>query len=295
MQKNKKTQKTALKQMVKKDCRKYIQGIITSGILAVLLLLGLMVSVDRENFRQRKQLSMAVPDQARIFLFTDTEEGDLSGQPVANGIWQGCDKLCIGNGRMVSVYMPGGCANTIKMNQESLRRVIYQIIRSQEKEQLTESNSRPAVEQPTESNSRPAVEQPTENNSNSLELPNEAFVDEVIRLVNVERNKVGLRSLSKEIQLCKAANVRAGEIVTLFAHTRPNGKDCFSVLSEYNINYRTAGENIAWGQTSPQQVVDGWMNSPGHRANILGSGFEKIGVGVVEEGGRYYWAQMFIG
>lgn len=138
--------------------------------------------------------------------------------------------------------------------------------------------------------------QNSQNNStqNSVDQ-NTAFVDEVIRLVNQERAKAGLPALSKNSSLCTVANVRAGEIITVFDHTRPNGKNCFSILSEYNIMYRAAGENIAWGQTSPQQVMEGWMNSPGHRANILSANFSEIGVGVVYSGGRYYWAQMFIG
>ena len=136
------------------------------------------------------------------------------------------------------------------------------------------------------------------NNSNNASTSNDQisqYIDEVIRLVNVERNKAGLPSLTKNDKACTVANVRANEIVTSFSHTRPNGKDCFSVLSEYNISYRASGENIAMGQKTPAEVMEAWMNSSGHRANILSANFTEIGVGVVYSQGRYYWAQMFLG
>ena len=134
-----------------------------------------------------------------------------------------------------------------------------------------------------------------DNNSHTSNSQTTQYIDEVIRLVNVERNKAGLPSVTKNANACMAANVRANEIITSFSHTRPNGKDCFSVLSEYNINYRACGENIAMGQKTPEEVMEAWMNSSGHRANILSANFSQIGVGVVYSQGRYYWAQMFLG
>ena len=79
--------------------------------------------------------------------------------------------------------------------------------------------------------------------------------------------------------------------------TRPDGRSCFTVLAETKISYRTCGENIAAGQTTPQEVVKGWMNSEGHRKNILNGSFTKLGVGYVKAstGYKYYWTQMFIG
>ena len=87
--------------------------------------------------------------------------------------------------------------------------------------------------------------------------------------------------------------VRAREIPSLFSHTRPNGTSCFTAISEAGIAYRTAGENIAYGQRSADEVMEAWMNSSGHRANILGKDFAYIGVGVVYENGTYYWTQFF--
>lgn len=120
-----------------------------------------------------------------------------------------------------------------------------------------------------------------------------SYASEVLRLVNAEREKAGLPALTTNSTLTAAANKRAQEIKQTFSHTRPNGSSCFTVLGEYGISYRTAGENIAYGQKTPKEVVNGWMNSPGHRANILKSDFGKVGIGVYESGGVYYWTQLF--
>ena len=117
---------------------------------------------------------------------------------------------------------------------------------------------------------------------------------EVVDLVNKERAKYGLGKLQVDTTLMRASYARAKEIKTSFSHTRPNGTSCFTVLKEYGINYRSAGENIAYGQRTPQAVVTAWMNSEGHRANILNGNFTKIGVGCYKSGSTYYWSQEFI-
>ncbi|MCL1918920.1 MAG: CAP domain-containing protein [Peptococcaceae bacterium] len=111
----------------------------------------------------------------------------------------------------------------------------------------------------------------------------------VVNLVNAERRKAGLRELTLDSRLKEAAQVRAGEITRIFDHTRPNGQDCFSVLDQMGIRYGAAAENIAAGQQTPEAVVQAWMNSPGHRENILNPAFTKIGVGVTGT----YWVQLF--
>lgn len=121
-----------------------------------------------------------------------------------------------------------------------------------------------------------------------------AYVDEVIRLVNVERANAGLSPLAKNGSICQAAGTRAGETAVSFSHTRPDGRDCFTILEEMGIFYTSCGENIAAGHRTPEEVVQGWMNSPGHRANILNERFEEIGVGVAEVNGTLYWVQLFI-
>lgn len=121
-----------------------------------------------------------------------------------------------------------------------------------------------------------------------------AYAQEVIRLVNIERQNEGLAPLKADELVSQAAYKRAQEIKTTFDHTRPDGTSCFTVLKEYGISYRAAGENIAKGSPTPERVVDGWMNSAGHRANILNENFTTIGVGYyVDSTGTAHWAQLF--
>ena len=122
------------------------------------------------------------------------------------------------------------------------------------------------------------------------------YADQVVALVNTERANAGLGSVSTTSSLNQAAQKRAEEIVSSFAHTRPDGRSCFTVFDEYGVSYMAAGENIAAGQWSPDSVMSSWMNSPGHKANILGANFNHIGVGVVYVEGSsygYYWVQLF--
>ncbi len=118
-----------------------------------------------------------------------------------------------------------------------------------------------------------------------------AEAKEVLALVNIERNKEGLKSLTLDADLCKAAQVRAKEINTLFSHTRPDGTSCFTVLDEFNISWNAIGENIAKGHMSPKEVVTAWMNSEGHRRNIMSSNFGKLGVGY--DSSTKAWVQIF--
>ena len=123
----------------------------------------------------------------------------------------------------------------------------------------------------------------------------DAFANEVVRLVNEERAKAGLPALTVDRGAASAAQVRAKEIERSFSHTRPDGSSFNSALTEAGVNFRGAGENIAYGQNSPEKVMEGWMNSSGHRANILNSSYTSIGVGHYQNAsGVNYWTQLFI-
>lgn len=122
------------------------------------------------------------------------------------------------------------------------------------------------------------------------------YMAEVVRLCNIERAEAGLSPLTLDPTVTKGAMIRANEIINYFSHTRPDGNSCFTALEEVGADYMTAGENIACGYVSPEDVVDGWINSEGHRANILNENFNKIGVGYVYSSSgiyRHYWVQMF--
>lgn len=123
----------------------------------------------------------------------------------------------------------------------------------------------------------------------------DAFANQVVDLVNKERTKAGLPALTVDSGAAAAAQTRAKEIVSSFSHTRPDGSAFSTALSAAGVNYTGAGENIAYGQTTPEQVMDGWMNSAGHRANILNGSFTSIGVGHYQDAsGVDYWTQLFI-
>ncbi len=129
----------------------------------------------------------------------------------------------------------------------------------------------------------------------TLDASVSAYEAEVVRLVNEERAKNGLSKLTHNWELSRVARYKSQDMKdkNYFSHTSPTYGSPFQMMKSFGISYRTAGENIAKGYTSPSAVVKGWMNSPGHRANILNSSFTEIGVGYVANGN--YWTQMFIG
>lgn len=149
------------------------------------------------------------------------------------------------------------------------------------------------TEQPTEPIVTPA-ETIAPKQPGSAEF-NTAYEAQVLRLVNNERAKYGLAPLSIDDGAVQVAHLRAKEIVQNFSHTRPDGSSCFTAAKEFGVSFRTAGENIAYGYPTPEQVVNGWMNSEGHRKNILSASFSKIGIGCYESRGVLYWSQFFIG
>ncbi len=123
----------------------------------------------------------------------------------------------------------------------------------------------------------------------------DAFAAQVVDLVNVERSKAGLSTLKLHTGAEAAAMVRAREIERSFSHTRPNGSSFYTALQEAGITYQSAGENIAYGQTSAQEVMNVWMNSSGHRANILSGNYTSIAVAHYRSAaGVDYWVQLFL-
>mgnify|MGYP003291741180 CR=1 FL=1 len=121
------------------------------------------------------------------------------------------------------------------------------------------------------------------------------YENEVIRLVNEIRVKNGLNTLEADWELSRVARYKSQDMRenNYFSHTSPVYGTPFQMIKNFGISYRSAAENIAKGQKTPQAVVNAWMNSSGHRANILNASYKKIGVGYVVSGN--YWTQMFIG
>ena len=125
-----------------------------------------------------------------------------------------------------------------------------------------------------------------------------SYQQQVLELVNVERTKRGLSALTLDSKLSSVATKKSQDMIdkNYFDHTSPTYGSPFDMMKKFGISYRTAGENIAKGQRTPQEVMNAWMNSSGHRANILNANFTKLGVGIAKDSnGRLYWTQMFIG
>ncbi len=125
-----------------------------------------------------------------------------------------------------------------------------------------------------------------------------SMTSQVVNLVNSERAAQGLTALQKDSRLAALAQQKAEDMAKnqYFSHTSPTYGSAFDMLKAAGYSYKTAGENIAMGQKSAASVMDGWMHSSGHRANILHTSYEKIGVGyAVSADGMPYWVQIFAG
>jgi len=134
--------------------------------------------------------------------------------------------------------------------------------------------------------------------SGGKKAPGESYdrakAEEVVRLVNEERKRLGLNELVIDETMMTAAETRAKEQKALFSHTRPDGTSCFTVFDQYEIPANYRGENLAsGGKCTPDYVMKMWIASEGHYANIKHEKFSRIGVGYFESGKYGYWAQLF--
>lgn len=120
---------------------------------------------------------------------------------------------------------------------------------------------------------------------------------EVARLVNVQRANAGLAPLKLNWEMSRVARIKSQDMINknYFSHISPTYGSPFSMMEDYGIRFSAAGENIAMGQRTPQEVMNAWMNSSGHRANILNPSYNQIGVGLAKtSSGVCYWTQEFI-
>ncbi|ENY8659923.1 CAP domain-containing protein [Clostridioides difficile] len=162
-------------------------------------------------------------------------------------------------------------------------------------------------------NNKPESNKPEDNNNNNSDSTNKpddnnnsgstsesfsAYQKEVVDLVNIERAKAGLNPLTLDSSISNVATKKSQDMIdnNYFSHNSPTYGSPFDMLKKFGISYKTAGENIAMGQKIPKEVVNAWMNSEGHRKNIMNPNFSKIGVGVAQKsGGSIYWTQIFVG
>ncbi|MCC0635652.1 MULTISPECIES: CAP domain-containing protein [unclassified Clostridioides] len=173
-----------------------------------------------------------------------------------------------------------------------------------------EDNNNSESNKPEDNNNSDSTNKPEDNNNSESNKPEDnnnsgsttgnfsAYQKEVVDLVNVERSKAGLNPLTLDADVSNVATKKSQDMIdnNYFAHNSPTYGSPFDMLKKFGISYKTAGENIAMGQKTPKEVVNAWMNSEGHRKNILNPNYSKIGVGVAQKsGGSIYWTQIFVG
>ncbi|MDI7816928.1 CAP domain-containing protein [Clostridioides difficile] len=161
-----------------------------------------------------------------------------------------------------------------------------------------EDNNSGSTNKPEDNNNSESNKPEDNNNSGSTNGNFSAYQKEVVDLVNIERSKAGLNPLTLDSSVSNVATKKSQDMIdnNYFSHNSPTYGSPFDMLKKFGISYKTAGENIAMGQKTPKEVVNAWMNSEGHRKNILNPNFSKIGVGVAQKsGGSLYWTQIFVG
>ncbi|WP_327721389.1 CAP domain-containing protein [Streptomyces sp. NBC_00490] len=154
----------------------------------------------------------------------------------------------------------------------------------------------PASDVPDESTSPSASPQATSSSGApgpSVGSADPGPTERVLVLVNAEREKAGCAPLTENAKLTKAAQDHSQDMADHqnMSHTGSDGSSMTDRLARVGYKFRSAGENVAYGYTTPESVMDGWMNSSGHRANILNCGFKEIGIGLAQPG--HYWTQDF--
>ncbi len=163
------------------------------------------------------------------------------------------------------------------------------LIHPKDEVELPDGSTGESVNKPSESNSTNDPERSSETQISKAEM--------ILKLVNQERAKAGVPALTLSQKLTDIANTKAKDMAdkNYFSHDSPTYGSPFDMLKHFGVSYTYAGENIAAGQKSAQEVMQSWMNSSGHKANILNKNYTQLGVGYYE-GGQYgtEWVQLFI-
>ena len=146
---------------------------------------------------------------------------------------------------------------------------------------------------PVETEKAPVVNEQVTEEKKEIQVTSE--MQEVVNLTNNERAKAGLQALQIDTKLTQSAQAKSQDMKNknYFSHTSPTYGSPFDQMKSFGVSYKSAAENIAMGQRTAAEVVDGWMKSPGHKANIMNASYTHIGVGLSDSG--YYWTQQFIG
>lgn len=197
------------------------------------------------------------------------------------------------------------CENTTKAitqrPTEATTEVTTQTVISRPTEATTEATTQATTQKPTEATTevttQATTQRPTETTTQAQNnSANKTIEQQVVDLVNKHRAENGLNPLKINSSVSRVAQAKSEDMrdKNYFDHTSPTYGSPFEMLKSFGVSYKTAGENIAKGQKTAEAVVNAWMNSEGHRKNILNANFEKIGIGYATGNGTTYWTQMFI-
>ncbi|KIL45048.1 CAP domain-containing protein [Jeotgalibacillus soli] len=264
-----------------------VKSFVISGALAASLLLAptatqassgaVNVNQDLNSFKIEQAVKSAAQQQ-RLPKDCNTNWGMKTPAPQANQ----------------AVKQPAAPAKQQPATKQSTATKAAQPVQAV-KQPASQAQEKQAGNQQSTQKSAPAAENQKPANQSAHNKAVSAFEQKVVDLTNAERAKQGLKPLTLDVSLSKVAKDKSLDMKqkNYFSHTSPTYGSPFDMMKSYGISYKTAGENIAMGQRSPEEVVKAWMNSEGHRKNIMSSSFTHIGVGHVEQGN--YWTQMFIG
>ncbi len=267
--------------------KKFVMSILVS--CALLFTVAAQTPAEAANASTPKQV---IKEQINI------EVGDITKEELESRLAQAL-KLCFGQWFSQDYQTEEEPVDQVPVEDES--KVNKQEPQQEEdkavnEEPKQEENNNQVEQQPS---TPPQQEQPAQQEQQGQQTEAQGqlsqFEQEVIDLTNAERSKHGLAPLQADVELSNVARDKSSDMATsnYFDHTSPTHGSPFDMMRAYGISYQTAGENIAKGQRTPQEVVTAWMNSQGHRENILNGNFTHIGVGYVEQGN--HWTQMFIG
>lgn len=198
----------------------------------------------------------------------------------------------------VYVYQASNMNEINSVIEKYLASFGFTIPKTTEKQPVETQTNQPTSQPAQTTTTQPEQQQPvkeTQPSTTHTTSTLSAYEQKVVDLTNQERAKNGLPALKVDLTLSKMAHEKSRDMSAngYFSHTSPTYGSPFDMMKKYGITYSYAGENIAMGQQTPEEVVKAWMNSEGHRKNILSPNYNYIGVGYVSQGN--YWTQEFIG
>ncbi len=207
------------------------------------------------------------------------------------------DIVCSQSGSYMDNFLKNGWLKYINSNKDSSSKNLQS--NNQCCQNSSDNKSEENKAQSGETTASPTNQTPSggsQNNQADQSSQSQLMQQQVVDLVNQYRAQYGLKPLKINSDVSRVAQAKSEDMKNknYFNHTSPTYGSPFNMLKSFGISYKTAGENIAKGQKTAQAVVNAWMNSEGHRANILNANFEEIGVGYAKSGTTTYWTQLFI-